>query len=194
MTWEETILYARTTEEFKQLVKDAYLDADLKKNVENFIKSGEFTETLDLVNKFADKNNRDNQSLLDIGTGTGLLSLMVAQKNNVEIDAVEIDVDSAGRILLPDYLKEFGNLSKDVILVKSPTFFVTCAESKLVTTKNGIINSFFIVNYSFLLKKLKSNCFFTKSAFFTLTQTSSPNCNKDLEISPTKAYCFSSNV
>ena len=47
------------------------------------------------VAAYLQKNKINPGSILDIGTGTGLLSLMLAQKTLALIDAVEINIDAA---------------------------------------------------------------------------------------------------
>ncbi len=85
------------------------------------------------------------QRILDIGTGTGLLALMVAQRSKAEIDAVEINPEAqvqaaenfgaspwADRLHLhPHSLQEFAKENQqpyDVIL-SNPPFFLSSLKS-----------------------------------------------------------------
>ena len=46
------------------------------------------------INEWISKSKSNISNALDIGTGTGLLSLMLAQNHSFEIDAVEIDISA----------------------------------------------------------------------------------------------------
>lgn len=74
MTWEETIQYIRTEPEYKYLVEKAYFEEDLSLNVERFIKSEEFLETLAILKK----NLPGARSILDIGAGNGISAIAFA--------------------------------------------------------------------------------------------------------------------
>ena len=75
-----------------------------------------------VVKLFADhalKNKEAISKFLDIGTGTGLLSLMLAQKNTALIDAVEIDISAftqaADNFLSSPFAKRISIFNEDIL-------------------------------------------------------------------------------
>jgi tRNA1Val (adenine37-N6)-methyltransferase len=51
------------------------------------------------MNEVIARNGFAISNALDIGTGTGLLSLMIAQENDIEIDAIEINENAANQAI-----------------------------------------------------------------------------------------------
>jgi len=108
MTWEETIRYIRSQDEYKELVAESYLDENLKLNVERFQSSPEFIETLRIVKSFAP----GAKSILDIGAGNGISSLAFSLKG-YSVTAAEPDPsNTVGSGAIEQLKKEFnaGNL------------------------------------------------------------------------------------
>ena len=83
--------------------------------------------------------------ILDIGAGTGLLSLMVAQRSGAFIDAVEINPEAAGQAqenfnaspwadrltLYPTSLQEFAGSNQQTydVILSNPPFFLSSLKS-----------------------------------------------------------------
>lgn len=92
-------------------------------------------------------NIKDTQQILDIGTGTGLIALMLAQRSSAEIDAVEIDLDAfnqareninnspwSNRIkIYHDSIQNYAiNYSKYYnLLISNPPFFINASKSTI---------------------------------------------------------------
>jgi tRNA1Val (adenine37-N6)-methyltransferase len=117
-----------------------------------------------LVAAIADFENLT--SILDVGTGTGLIALMLAQKYTAAlIDAVEIDKNAAetalknfsdspfyDRIkLFPDSIKDyFENVNQKYdLIISNPPFFINSLSS--INSKKGIARHTDLLFFDFLL-------------------------------------------
>lgn len=83
------------------------------------------------------KNKITPTSMLDVGAGTGLLSLMIAQKKNIHIDALEIDKNSFNQTkenfnaspwqqhlsAVHTDVKKWNNYSKYDLIISNPPFY-----------------------------------------------------------------------
>lgn len=74
--------------------------------------------TADEMRLFTSGTNKKN--VLDIGTGTGLLSLMIRQRNPVQVNAIEIDPEAAEQaqenVSSSPWAKDINVIHKDILL------------------------------------------------------------------------------
>lgn len=120
-----------------------------------------------LLGAWANVSNKNN--ILDIGTGTGLIALMLAQRNNsAQIDAVEIDKDaslqaksnfeqSSWSERLSIYYEdiqtfESNNNGEYDLIVSNPPFYQNSTEAKTIARQNARSNK--SLNFEELIKSV----------------------------------------
>lgn len=89
MTWEETIIDIRKQEKYADLVRLAYFDEDLEKNLVNYKNSEEFEEIINYINKY----KPNTKKILDVGSGNGISAVAFALKG-FEVTAIEPDAST----------------------------------------------------------------------------------------------------
>lgn len=91
-------------------------------------------------------------TILDIGTGTGLLALMLAQKSEAKIDAVEIDKNARNQAVInvnesifSDKIKihktsiqDFFPVNSYELIISNPPFFQDHLKAKTLARNNSI--------------------------------------------------------
>lgn len=73
MTWEETVLFARNSPSFGELIKASYLSEDLKENVDQYRLSKEYEEVNKYLFNFFKKKKK--LKILDVGAGNGITAV-----------------------------------------------------------------------------------------------------------------------
>lgn len=159
----------------------------------------------------ASVNISDAHSILDIGTGCGVIALMLAQRSNVAISAIDIDKPSIEQaeenfkkspwsdqlLAIPSSLQNFAKDSKEKydLIVSNPPFFENSLESpdprkKLSKHSNALSHSELITRAVKLLSPGGSFevivPFSEREKFVNLALIENLYCEKELEIYPKK--------
>lgn len=116
-SWEEIIEASQGNPDMQEMLKDAYLHADLSSSLKNFRKSGECLETLAEIRRYAPLAKR----ILDIGGGAGVMSIALALEG-YEVTLVEPSSSSivgvAGASWLLDWAsEEFDSSIRDRVKI-----------------------------------------------------------------------------
>ena len=153
MTWHETIEYIRSDPGFSDLVRIAYFDADLKKNVTRFGDSEEFKATIHWLKQLAPHA----RTIVDIGAGNGIAAINFALLG-YQVTAVEPDPSNTIGKGAIDYLKQIYQLDNlqtlqstaEDLRIESESIDVVYVRQAMHHANN--LNAF-IANCSRILKK-----------------------------------------
>jgi SAM-dependent methyltransferase len=93
MTLDNAVRHLRSQPQYADLVRDAYLDADVEDSARRFAASGEFAEVVRLLGP-----RLRGSTVVDLGAGTGIAALAFARAGAARVIAVEPDPrDEVGR-------------------------------------------------------------------------------------------------
>ena len=85
MTTDQAIEHLRADPEHADLIRDSYLGPDTREASSRFEHSAEFEETIDVVGGF------EGREVLDLGAGTGIASLAIANAGAARVYALDPD-------------------------------------------------------------------------------------------------------